>query len=552
MEKRTMRFSLRTQFTLIIVALLAGMMLVSMLVNRSFLEDYYRTQKITALKKCRERLVEAAGRDEISSDDFDVELVKINNKDNIGIIVMNQDSMTIKCYGPDADTMQRRMWDNLLDLTPTKEELDAYAAGSDQAEGEEDPAGSTKEEAREFWRKNGMDAYDFCVLETVEDKDNYVLNVILDRKTAQQSLEMWGSLEDGSYFLLRAPLESVHNSSSLANSFFLRVGLVITAIGAVMAMILAGTVTRPIRELTEISTRMKKLDFSAKYEGTSRTEIADLGQNINELSETLEQTISELKAANNELRRDIRRKEEVEAMRQDFLASVTHELKTPLALIQGYAEGLQEGISDDPESRDYYCEVIVDEAGKMNRMVQKLLTLNQLEFGNNAVTMEHFDITELIRNYLSRAALLAEQNGITVSMQETGPIMVWADEFLVEEVFANYYSNACNHAAGDKVVDISFEEKEDTVRVSVFNTGSPIPSGSLPHLWEKFYKVDKARTRAYGGSGVGLSIVRAIMNLLHQEYGVINYDNGVKFWFELDTSGADPRPDESNTPENEV
>ena len=138
-----MRFSLRTQFTLIIVALLAGMMLVSMLVNRTFLEDYYRTQKITALKKCRERLVEAAGRDEISSDDFDVELVKINNKDNIGIIVMHQDSMTIKSYGPDADTMQRRMWDNLLDLTPTKEELDAYAAGSDQAEGEEDPAGST-------------------------------------------------------------------------------------------------------------------------------------------------------------------------------------------------------------------------------------------------------------------------------------------------------------------------------------------------------------------------------------------------------------------------
>ncbi len=513
MEKRTMRFSLRTQFTLIIVALLAGMMLVSMLVNRTFLEDYYRTQKITALKKCRERLVEAAGRDEISSDDFDVELVKINNKDNIGIIVMNQDSMTIKSYGPDADTMQRRMWDNLLGLTPTKEELESYADGGEQGEGEDAGEGSTTDEAREFWRKNGMDAFDFCVLETIEHKDNYVLNVILDRKTAQQSLEMWGSLEDGSYFLLRAPLESVHNSSSLANSFFLRVGLVITAIGAVMAMILAGTVTRPIRELTEISTRMKKLDFSAKYEGTSRTEIADLGQNINELSETLEQTISELKAANNELRRDIRRKEEVEAMRQDFLASVTHE---------------------------------------MNRMVQKLLTLNQLEFGNNAVTMEHFDITELIRNYLSRAALLAEQNGITVSMQETGPIMVWADEFLVEEVFANYYSNACNHAAGDKVVDISFEEKEDTVRVSVFNTGSPIPSGSLPHLWEKFYKVDKARTRAYGGSGVGLSIVRAIMNLLHQEYGVINYDNGVKFWFELDTSGADPRPDESNTPENEV
>ena len=547
MKKRTMRFSLRTQFTLIIVALLAGMMLVSMLVNRTFLDDFYRTQKITALKKCRESLVGAVGRDEITSDDFDVELVKINNKDNIGIIIMNQDSMTIKSYGPDAETMERRMWDNLLGLTPTREELEAAAEGADQVD-----AGSSKDEAREFWRKNGMDTYDFCILETIERRDNYVLNVILDRRTSQQSLEMWGSLEDGSYFLMRAPLESIHNSSSLANRFFLQVGLVITAIGAVMAMILAGTVTRPIRELTDISTRMKKLDFSAKYEGTSRTEIADLGQNINELSETLEETISELKAANNELRRDIRRKEEVEAMRQDFLASVTHELKTPLALIQGYAEGLQEGISDDPESRDYYCEVIVDEAGKMNRMVQKLLTLNQLEFGNNAVTMEHFDITELVRNYLSRAELLAEQNGITVNMQETGPIMVWADEFLVEEVFANYYSNACNHAAGDKIIDIRFEEKENTVRVSVFNSGSPIPSESLPHLWEKFYKVDKARTRAYGGSGVGLSIVRAIMNLLQQEYGVINYDNGVKFWFELDTSGAERQKDEPDTSEIEV
>ena len=547
MKKRTMRFSLRTQFTLIIVALLAGMMLVSMLVNRTFLDDFYRTQKITALKKCRESLVGAVGRDEITSDDFDVELVKINNKDNIGIIIMNQDSMTIKSYGPDAETMERRMWDNLLGLTPTREELEAAAEGADQVD-----AGSSKDEAREFWRKNGMDTYDFCILETIERRDNYVLNVILDRRTSQQSLEMWGSLEDGSYFLMRAPLESIHNSSSLANRFFLQVGLVITAIGAVMAMILAGTVTRPIRELTDISTRMKKLDFSAKYEGTSRTEIADLGQNINELSETLEETISELKAANNELRRDIRRKEEVEAMRQDFLASVTHELKTPLALIQGYAEGLQEGISDDPESRDYYCEVIVDEAGKMNRMVQKLLTLNQLEFGNNAVTMEHFDITELVRNYLSRAELLAEQNGIMVSMQETSPIMVWADEFLVEEVFANYYSNACNHAAGDKIIDIRFEEKENTVRVSVFNSGSPIPSESLPHLWEKFYKVDKARTRAYGGSGVGLSIVRAIMNLLQQEYGVINYDNGVKFWFELDTSGAERQKDEPDTSEIEV
>ena len=247
-----MRFSLRTQFTLIIVALLAGMMLVSMLVNRTFLDDFYRTQKITALKKCRESLVGAVGRDEITSDDFDVELVKINNKDNIGIIIMNQDSMTIKSYGPDAETMERRMWDNLLGLTPTREELEAAAEGADQVD-----AGSSKDEAREFWRKNGMDTYDFCILETIERRDNYVLNVILDRRTSQQSLEMWGSLEDGSYFLMRAPLESIHNSSSLANRFFLQVGLVITAIVAIVPIALA-TMMEHIGDISAISATVGK------------------------------------------------------------------------------------------------------------------------------------------------------------------------------------------------------------------------------------------------------------------------------------------------------
>jgi signal transduction histidine kinase len=114
---------------------------------------------------------------------------------------------------------------------------------------------------------------------------------------------------------------------------------------------------------------------------------------------------------------------------------------------------------------------------------------------------------------------------------------VWADEFWTEEVFMNYFSNAVNHCNGKKVIDIHFEEKQNCVRVVVFNTGSPIPEESLPHLWEKFYKVDKARTREYGGSGVGLSIVKAIMDQMHQDYGVINYDNGVAFWFELEKDG---------------
>ena len=222
-------------------------------------------------------------------------------------------------------------------------------------------------------------------------------------------------------------------------------------------------------------------------------------------------------------------------MRKEFLANVSHELKTPIALIQGYAEGLSEGVNDDPESREFYCEVIMDEAYKMNNMVKKLLTLNQLEFGNDIVSMERFDITALIRNYLQSAAILTKQNEIVVEMKEYPAIYVWADEYKTEEVFMNYFSNAMNHCDGEKKITVSLEQGEEKVRISVFNTGERIPEESIGHIWEKFYKVDKARTREYGGSGVGLSIVKAIMESMNQKYGVENQKDGVLFWFELES-----------------
>ena len=256
---------------------------------------------------------------------------------------------------------------------------------------------------------------------------------------------------------------------------------------------------------------------------------------MNHLSDTLEKTISELKTANNELQRDIEKKEEIDEMRKEFLANVSHELKTPIALIQGYAEGLKEGIHDDDESKDFYCDVIIDESGKMNNMVKKLLTLNQLEFGNDVITMERFDVVAMIHNFLQSAEILIQQNEVNVRMEQTEPIYVWADEFKTEEVIRNYFSNAMNHVKGDKIIDVKYTMLENKVRIGIFNTGDPIPEDSLPHLWEKFYKVDKARTREYGGSGVGLSIVKAIMDSMNQQYGVINYTNGVEFWIELET-----------------
>ena len=191
-------------------------------------------------------------------------------------------------------------------------------------------------------------------------------------------------------------------------------------------------------------------------------------------------------------------------------------------------------MNDDEESRDFYCDVIMDEANRMNNMVKKLLTLNQLEFGTEAVALERFNLTALIRGVIQSSDILIKQKGATVIFQDTPEIYVWADELKIEDVVRNYLSNAWNHAAGEKIIEVKVQKVNGKARVSVFNTGIPIPEESLDQIWEKFYKVDKARTREYGGSGIGLSIVKVIMESFNQPYGVKNYDNGVEFWFELD------------------
>ena len=181
----------------------------------------------------------------------------------------------------------------------------------------------------------------------------------------------------------------------------------------------------------------------------------------------------------------------------------------------------------------------MDEAEKMNKLVKDLMTLNELEFGGDKIDLKRFDITELIRGCVEANELPIKQNDIRMIFDIDKPVYVWSDEFKTEEVISNYLSNAIHYCSessdgSGKYIEIGIERKSDILRISVFNTGEPIPEDALPHLFEKFYKVDKARTREYGGSGVGLSIVKAIMDALHRGCGAENHDNGVSFWFELD------------------
>lgn len=346
---------------------------------------------------------------------------------------------------------------------------------------------------------------------------------------------IFGNTENKGVIRVQSNYESITTSVAIANKFLAFVGIIAAIIGTIAMFLISKKFTKPILDLSGIAKKMTDLNFEIKYKVTTDDEIGELGRCINILSDKLETTILELKQANNELMTDIQRKTEIDEMRKEFLSNVSHELKTPIALIQGYAEGLKEDVNDDEESRDYYCEVIMDEANKMNNMVKKLLSLNELEFGNNQVNFDRFDIVVLIKSVLSSTEILFKQKEVTLHFDQIEPVYVWADEFLIEQVVTNYISNALNHVNGPKIIEIKLILRGDTVRVAVFNTGDNIREDEIDKIWIKFYKIDKARTREYGGSGIGLSIVKAIMNSHNKECGVINRAIGVEFWFELDT-----------------
>ena len=368
-----------------------------------------------------------------------------------------------------------------------------------------------------------------------DDAGKYIIQQDRNTKISTDYYDLIGVLDNGHLIIIQTPLESIKQSAAISNKFFAYIGIIFTLLGCIVMFWVSNSFSKPIQRMAVIAKRMSRLDFDAKVVKFSNDEIGELGHSMNELSEKLEEAVSELKTANNELRKDIDKKTQIDEMRKEFLSHVSHELKTPIALIQGYAEGLKDNILDDEESKEFYCDVIIDESSKMNKMVKKLLALNEIEFGTDRVQIEHFNVTELIGNVIAQSDILIKKSNTPVYQEFDDPIYVWADEFMIEEVVTNYLTNALNHVSSDGYIRIYTEKKEHEVRVHVFNIGEPIAEEDLEKLWIKFYKADKARSREYGGNGIGLSIVAATMTAHGKAYGVTNMENGVDFYFDLDT-----------------
>ena len=332
------------------------------------------------------------------------------------------------------------------------------------------------------------------------------------------------------YVLMNTPLSAIEDAVTAFNGFALMLGIIAMIVSGVLTLLLCSRFVAPILEINQATKRMADMNFDVELDIRSRDELGQLAESINHLSSELESKIGQLRVANEQLRRDIEEKEKIDVMRRQLISDVSHELKTPLAIIMGYCEGLQLDVNS--EERDYYCGVIADEAVKMNNLAARLLNVAELESGA-MLDFTTFSLSELAEERLHTLSYIFAERGITTAFRSSGEGTVTADSGRIEEVMNNLLSNAQNHTPDGGRITVEVTEDREAVTCRVFNSGSLIPEESLERIWDSFYKVDKARTRKYGGSGLGLKIVSTILRMHGGTYRAENAEDGVAFTFTL-------------------
>ena len=372
----------------------------------------------------------------------------------------------------------------------------------------------------------------------IEKSDNYTIIKFKDSITSINYITLVARLDNDYSLYIRMPVTSIEESIKISNEFLYIIAFFVILIGGGIVFIVSRRFSEPIVELNQIAKNMSNLDFSQKYKvSSSNDEINMLGNSINVLSDKLESTIKQLKSTNVELVKDIEEKSKIDKKKKSFISDVSHELKTPIALIQGYSEGLIENVNTDEESRKFYAEVILDETTKMDKLVKQLLELMKLEYGKMSFNNKEFDLVELENEIIKKSKVIMEKENVVLEEYPQGKIIVYADDFYIDQVLTNYITNAIKYATeinGQKKIRIENKIINNIVRISVFNTYEQFTEEEMVRIWNRFYKKDESRNREHGGNGIGLSLVKAIMNNYGNKYGVKNVAGGVEFYFDVE------------------
>lgn len=376
------------------------------------------------------------------------------------------------------------------------------------------------------------------------EKKGYTFSQLNEQNGSTVYIALIGTLYTGDTIMLRIPTNALQENQSVNFMF-----LMFSALVALIACLLAGfflgrKFTRPITEMTDVANSIARLDFSKKYSGEHNDEIGELGKSLNQMSDYLESAILDMQQMNVQLQKEIEEKQRIDDMRREFIINISHDLKTPIALIQGYAEGLRVGINESEEDKNYYCDIIVDEAKRMNYLVRQLLDLSRIELGNTVPSLSDFDAYELMEAVVEKTQVMWQEKQLHIDLSGIGEQTLSADYDMLERAVMNYMTNAIDHTPEGGNIWLLTGEDTRHILLAVRNEGSTLATEEMDKIWDKFYKLDKARTRVSGGgSGIGLSIVRAIMHAHNGGCGVRNVAGGVEFYLSLPKATSSENPE---------
>ncbi|MFI3174701.1 MAG: HAMP domain-containing sensor histidine kinase [Bacillota bacterium] len=347
-----------------------------------------------------------------------------------------------------------------------------------------------------------------------------------------QSLRLLGSFEfegENVMMSISLPVASMESSVRIFTNSSMMISSAVLLIGVAMAMVIARGITKPIFQMERVAHSLSELDFTQKVEEESRAkEIASLGKSINSMSDQLEKSITDLSEANAILQKDIDFQKRGERMRREFVANVSHEMKTPLSLLQLYAASLRDNVEE--VDREYYLDTIIEETEHLNSMVMQMLNASAIESGMLEMTFETIDIGVFCGDLVTKFAPILENHVVETTLEEN--LMIRCDVKYMEQAMKNYIVNAVEHTKTGGHIRIAIQSEGENVIFSVFNEGKTIPESDILQIWNSFYRGDQARTHGTEEEniGMGLSIVKTIVEKHDGTYNVKNIEDvGVEF-----------------------
>jgi signal transduction histidine kinase len=327
-------------------------------------------------------------------------------------------------------------------------------------------------------------------------------------------------------YLFQTPLQPIEEAVAISQKFTLYLLFFAFIVALILSWFFSKTITNPLIYLNELARQMGELNFNVKWKENRNDEIGELGEALNFLTEKLKNTIEILEE-------ELQKEKTIDKMRKQFIARVSHELQTPISLIRGYNEALQDGIAIDKNEEKEYFSIIEGETEKMSGLIKDLLDLGQLESGNFKINVETFDIFAMINQHISKFELLYKEKNLRFQIvNEIKYYDVIGDSYRIEQVLTNLLQNAVNHCSFNGLIKVIIQEDENRIKVSIYNEGEQIQEEEKEAIWESFYKVKEEKR----GTGLGLAIVKNVLELHGSKYGIENQKSGVIFFFTLNKS----------------